>query len=290
MDLELLRTFIEVNRTRHFGEAAEALHVTQAAVSARIKQLESILGVQLFERLKRDIQLTPEGHRLLLHAEALLAGWQKARQEITAGGAKQQLSIGGTAGLWQTSLQEWLLDLRNEMPDVALITETHTTATLTRRLVTGLLDFAFMLEPPQVEALQLKEVALVQLIMVSSDADITVEEALNTEYLMTDWGIAHTVNHRRAFPEAPEPQLRIGQSAIALQHILNIGGSAYLPARLVTDDIATGQVHMVQDAPSFDYNVYGVYSMRSTKSALIKEALQLFDYKVDLDELREYGE
>ena len=290
MDLELLRTFIEVNRTRHFGEAAESLHVTQAAVSARIKQLESLLGVQLFERLKRDIQLTPEGHRLLQHAEALLAGWQKARQEITAGGAKQQLSIGGTAGLWQNSLQEWLLNLRQSMPDVALITETHTTATLTRRLITGLLDVAFMLEPPQVEALQLKEVALVQLIMVSSDSDVGVEEAMEKDYLMTDWGIAHTVNHRRAFPDAEEPQLRIGQSLIARQHLLDIGGSAYLPARLVTDDIATGQLYMVQNAPTFDYTVYGVYSMRSTKSALIKEALQLFDYKVDLDELREYAE
>lgn len=290
MDLELLRTFIEVNRTRHFGEAAESLHVTQAAVSARIKQLESMLGVQLFERMKRDIQLTPEGHRLLQHAESLLAGWQKARQEITAGGAKQQLSIGGTAGLWQNSLQEWLLDLRRSMPDVALITETHTTTTLTRRLVTGLLDVAFMLEPPQVEALQLKEVALVQLIMVSSDSDVSVEEAIENDYLMTDWGIAHTVNHRRAFPDAEEPQLRIGQSLIARQHLLDIGGSAYLPARLVTDDIATGQLHMVQDAPTFDYTVYGVYSMRSTKSALIKEALQLFAYKVDLDELREYAE
>jgi len=290
MDLELLRTFIEVNRTRHFGEAAESLHVTQAAVSARIKQLESMLGVQLFERLKRDIQLTPEGHRLLRHAETLLAGWQKARQEVTAGGAKQQLSIGGTSGLWQTSLQEWFIRLRQELPDVALITDTHTTATLTRRLVTGLLDVAFMLEPPQVEALQLKEVALVQLIMVSSDGEQSAEEALANDYLMTDWGIAHTVNHRRAFPDAPEPQLRIGQSAIAHQHILNIGGSAYLPARLVTDDIATGQLYMVQDAPTFEYTVYGVYTLRGTKSALIKEALQLFDYKVDLDELREYAE
>ena len=171
-----------------------------------------------------------------------------------------------------------------------MITETHTTATLARRLITGLLDVAFILEPPQVEALQLKEVALIQLIMVSSDSDLSVKEALANDYLMTDWGIPHTVNHRRAFPDAPEPQLRIGQSVIAHRHLLNIGGSAYLPARLVTDDIATGQLHMVQDAPSFDYTVYGGYAMRSTKSALIKEALQLFDYKVDLDELREYGE
>ncbi|WP_082880488.1 MULTISPECIES: LysR family transcriptional regulator [unclassified Oleiphilus] len=39
MDIELLRTFLEVKNTRHFGKAAENLYLTQAAVSARIKQL-----------------------------------------------------------------------------------------------------------------------------------------------------------------------------------------------------------------------------------------------------------
>ena len=73
MDLELLRTFLEVHRNRHFGRASETLHLTQAAVSARIKHLESLLGVQLFDRLRRDIRLTPEGNRLVRYAERLLA-------------------------------------------------------------------------------------------------------------------------------------------------------------------------------------------------------------------------
>ena len=89
MDLELLRTFLEVNRTRHFGEAAEALHLTQAAVSARIKQLESLLGVRLFDRLRRDICLTPEGHRLVRYADLLIAEWRKARQDVAVGRADQ---------------------------------------------------------------------------------------------------------------------------------------------------------------------------------------------------------
>ena len=112
MDIELLRTFMEVNRTRHFGEAAEALHLTQAAVSARIKQLESILGVRLFDRLKRDIRLTPEGHRLLRYADMLISGWRKARQDVSAGGAAQQLAIGGSVRLWDVALQDWFISLR----------------------------------------------------------------------------------------------------------------------------------------------------------------------------------
>nr|VUD34356.1 HTH-type transcriptional regulator hdfR [Raoultella sp. NCTC 9187] len=48
MDTELLKTFLEVSRTRHFGRAAEALYLTQSAVSFRIRQLENQLGVNLF--------------------------------------------------------------------------------------------------------------------------------------------------------------------------------------------------------------------------------------------------
>jgi len=288
MDIELLRTFLEVNRTRHFGEAAEALYLTQAAVSARIKQLESILGVKLFDRLKRDIRLTPEGHRLLRYADMLISGWRKARQDVSAGGAAQQLAIGGSVRLWDVALQEWFVTLRKQKPEVAIIAECHTPALLTRRLLDGLLDVAFMLEPAQLDVLQVRKVALVQLVLVTSETDHRVEEALGEGYLMVDWGLAHAVEHRRMFPDASEPHVRVGQAKIALTHLLHIGGSAYLPARIVADDIATGQLHIVQDAPTIELSAYAVYPVRSAKAPLIKEALSLFEYKVDLDELREY--
>ena len=83
-----MRTFLEVSRTCHFGRAADALHLTQAAVSARIKLLEGSLGVALFERTKREVRITPEGNRLKRHAELLLAEWRKARQDVTAGGGQ----------------------------------------------------------------------------------------------------------------------------------------------------------------------------------------------------------
>ena len=83
MDLELLRTFLELNRTRHFGRAAEALHLTQAAISSRLKSLESQLGVSLFQRNRRSMSLTPEGARLIRHAEAQIAAWRVARQDVS---------------------------------------------------------------------------------------------------------------------------------------------------------------------------------------------------------------
>ena len=70
MDIDLLKTFLEVSRTRHFGKAAENLYLTQSAVSFRIRQLEGLLGAELFTRHRNNIRLTASGMKLLPLAES----------------------------------------------------------------------------------------------------------------------------------------------------------------------------------------------------------------------------
>ena len=83
MDIGLLKTFLEVNRTKHFGQAAENLFLTQSAVSARIKLLEQTLGVPLFTRSRNNIELTPAGARLVKLADSIINTWNRARLEIS---------------------------------------------------------------------------------------------------------------------------------------------------------------------------------------------------------------
>ena len=166
MDIELLRTFLEVNRVRHFGQAAEALHVTQAAVSARIKQLETLLDVSLFDRTRRAVKLTPEGHRLRRHAERMLADWRKARQEVTAGGARHQLSVSSSPRLWDILLQKWLIELRRQQAELAITTYSLGPDAVIRQLLDGVVDLAFLLDPPQLDVLQVREVATLRLTLV----------------------------------------------------------------------------------------------------------------------------
>ena len=106
----MLRTFLELNRTRHFGRAAEALFVTQAAVSSRLRSLEEQLGVLLFERSSRKMTLTPEGGRLVRHAERLISAWRLARQDVSLAVDSEQLVIGRSLRLWDVLLQRWLHD------------------------------------------------------------------------------------------------------------------------------------------------------------------------------------
>ena len=276
MDLKLLSTFLEVKRTRHFGQAAQVLHLTQAAVSARIKQLEHILGVRLFDRLRRDIRLTPEGHRLVNHADLLIAEWRKARQDVALGGARQQLSVGGTLRLWDVVLQDWFHLLRRQEPQLAIIVESLPAEQLTRRLLDGVLDLAFMVEPPTLEVLQISPVGVIELLLVGSRPLANADAALSDEYLMVDWGVAHALEHRRLFPDAQEPQVRVSQSIMALAHLLDLGGFAYLPAPLVAGHLRSGRLHRVPDAPTIERPVAAIYPLRGAKTGLITKCLELF--------------
>ena len=276
MDIELLRTFLEVSRTRHFGQAAEAMFLTQAAVSARIKMLESLLGVSLFIRKKRDIQLTPEGNRLISRADRLISEWRKIRQEISAGGATQQISVGGSLRLWDVVLQHWLIRLRSALPELALIAESHTPELLTRKLLDGVLDLAFILEPPQLEVLQIEDVGTLALRLVSSKPDLTPEQALANDYLMVDWGLSHALQHRRLFPDAPEPQTRLASGTLSLHYLLELGGSAYLPESMLMPHIDENRLYWVADAPRIEHRIYAVFPVRSGRKALIDNVLEYF--------------
>lgn len=276
MEIELLRTFLEVNRTRHFGQAAAAMFLTQAAVSARIKALEEMLGVKLFIRDRRDIKLTPEGNRLISRADRLISEWRKVRQEISAGGASRQLSVGGSLRLWDIILQQWLVRMRAAMPQLALIAESHTPDLLTRKLLDGVLDLGFMLEPPQLELLQIRDIGGLSLRLVSSAAQTDLESALGDGYLMVDWGLTHTLQHRRLFPDAPEPQTRLASGSLTLHYLLVLGGAAYLPDSVVQPYIDEGRLHRVDAAPQIDHRIHAVYPVRSGRLELINNVLGHF--------------
>ncbi|MGB5334287.1 MAG: LysR family transcriptional regulator, partial [Woeseiaceae bacterium] len=265
MDLELLRTFLELNRSRHFGRTAEALFLTQAAVSSRLKSLESQLGVTLFERSRREMRLTPEGSRLVRHSERLIAAWRTARQDVSLADASEQLVIGGSLRLWDVLLQRWLHDLRLADKRLAIIAEAQTPEYLTRKLIDGTLDVAIMLEPAQLDIMHVREVATIEFILVSSHADLDLANAMAQDYIYVDWGLSFALDHRRTFPDAPESMTRVSHAKMAMEYITSLGGSAYLPRRMVGRDVELGLLHEIPDAPVFVRQAYATYPVRSPR-------------------------
>lgn len=101
MDVGLLKAFLEVHRSKHFGHAAKNLFISQSAVSARIRQLEDELGVRLFSRDRNNIELTAAGKKFLVYAENILNTWNRAKQEIAIPeGIDTFLSVAGLPSIW----------------------------------------------------------------------------------------------------------------------------------------------------------------------------------------------
>lgn len=276
MDIDLLRTFLEVYRTRHFGRTAENLYLTQSAVSARIRLLEETLGAPLFTRARNDIQLTPAGTRMLKYAEAILNAWNRARQDAALGEEdKVSLAIGASYSLWDILLQDWMHRLYGTMPRVALQAEAHGPEMLIRKLLDHALDVAFMFEPPQMAELEVREVALIRLIMVADRPDLTAREAVGNGYIMTEWGTSFAIAHARHFPDMPPPTVRMGLGRMALAFLLHNGGATYLAEQMVSEHLASGRLHRVDDAPVIDRQVYVVYPLASERKLLLEQALDL---------------
>ncbi|MEA2281735.1 MAG: hypothetical protein QOK21_2342, partial [Solirubrobacteraceae bacterium] len=82
MELRQLEYFVAVARHGQFTRAADALWVTQSALSQQIRRLEAELGVALLRRTPRGAEPTPAGEDLLVHAEAALAELARAREQL----------------------------------------------------------------------------------------------------------------------------------------------------------------------------------------------------------------
>lgn len=276
MDIELLRTFLEVDRTRHFGRAAANLCVTQSAVSARIRLLEETLGTALFVRERNNIELTPEGVRLKHHAETIVYAWTRARQESGLASAyTSALAVGAVWDLWDILLNEWLCAVRRGLPDTALKVESGTSDALLRKFMEGILDLAFVFEPPQVVDVEIREIATINLVMVSTRQAVSATDALGASYIMVDWGAAFSLTHARHFPDVPAPPIRMSLGTLALQHLRQMEGAAYLAERMLGSSPADGRLHRVKDAPVIERAAYAVFRPDSDREQLIRKALSL---------------
>lgn len=229
MDTELLRTFLEVRSTRHFGKAADNLCITQAAVSARIKQLEEVLGAALFLRNRNNIQLSREGERLVPHAETVLLALARARQEVQLGESdRQRLVIGVRSGIWGPPLQQKLHGLRAIYPDLVLSLESLEPGDMARKLLDRTLDLAILYESPGLQELDFIAIGELTLKLFRSGAG--PKGASDQVYL--DWGRGFARFHARHYGDAALPCLRTNLREVAVNYIAEHGGTCFLPANL----------------------------------------------------------
>ena len=274
MDIGILKTFLEVYRTRHFGQAADNLFLTQSAVSARIRLLEQTVGVPLFTRNRNNIELTAAGRKLLKHAETILTTWNRARQEIAIEDNSQiPLAVGGVPSMWDILLQHWLNDMLGRNPKLSVHAEVHGTEMLIKRLMDGLLDVVFMFEPVQMPEIVVEEVCPIRLVMISSRKDINAAQAVSESYVFVDWGTSFSITHAQHFPDIAPPKLHVQLGRLAHNYLVNCGGTAYLAEAMVQEELKKEQFFLVKDAPVIKRMAYAAFLPKSDQREIIETTL-----------------
>lgn len=153
MELRHLRYFIAVAEHLHFSRAAEALHIAQPPLSQQIQSLENELGVPLFVRTRRSVQLTPAGQAFLGEARKVIA---QAEHAVTVAqqahnGIVGQLDIGFVGTAMAEVLPTLLKAFRAQYPCIKTTLRNLVTTEQMQALHEGLIQVG-ILHPPLLDA------------------------------------------------------------------------------------------------------------------------------------------
>lgn len=267
MDLDLARTFLEIVRYGSLAGAAEKLHITQTAVTARVQKLEGLLGVTLFVRNRAGARLTADGEAFVVYANQLLQTWEAARRDVPRPeGLHQRLHIGGEVSLCNPLILSWAKVLRLQLTTHALSIQICDVASLLQQLEMGLLDAALVYQPAYWPGVQVEQLLEEKLIMVR-------RPDRPEPYVYVDWGEDYRRQHDAALPDKARAAISFNLGPVALHYILDNGGSGYFRTRVVQSYLDSGALERVPKAPEFSYPTYLVYS-RDRDSEALQHAIE----------------
>ncbi len=160
--LRQMRAFVEAYRLRNLTHAADAMHITQSAMSALIRQFEEELGVVLFERTPRVLRPTKAAENAYLRVEGILKGVAVLGQEMheRAGEAEAVLAFSCAPLLFSSIVAAVLADFKRLNPDVKTVTYDAIDSSLIQRVLDDEVEFCigfFEHEPEAIKRMPLLE-------------------------------------------------------------------------------------------------------------------------------------
>src|SRR5215471_13994007 len=155
LNLDQLRSLIEVVELGSFTKAAKRLHLTQPAISQQIRALERRCGLPLIERVGKSAFATPAGRELITHGRRIMADAEHAlaavrhHKEGTAG--RVHVGTGPTALVYL--LPPVLRKLRDAHPDIEVVVTSGTTHTISEGLLSNVVYIGFTALPVEAKEL-----------------------------------------------------------------------------------------------------------------------------------------
>ncbi|MNO79526.1 transcriptional regulator HdfR [compost metagenome] len=171
------------------------------------------------------------------------------------------LNVGGEISLVNPLMLNWVTRLREQMPSHAVHAEVGEGKQLQKQLELGLLDAALVFRPDYWPGMQVEQLLEEKLVLVS------VAERPEP-YVYIDWGDEFRRQHNAAMPDKAKAAVSFNLGPLALQYLLECGGSGYFRTRVVHAYLRSGVLRRVDKAPEFIFPTYLVYSREKDSPAL----------------------
>jgi DNA-binding transcriptional LysR family regulator len=253
MEIAQVEAFLAVGTFGGFRRAADALRVTQPAVSARIKGLEASLGVSLFQRGRGPLALSPAGRALRPHAEQLLQSVALARQAVhdlrpAAAGA---VRIAAALSICTYLLPDVLQRFQAAHPRVMITVRSGHSKEVLEMVLRGESDIglARSLHHPAVETLSLRDDPLMLVgparAWPSRSRRVRLEEVADRPLVFFDRGSSDWTLTQGLFRQAglvPNVALEVETIETAKKMVERGMGLAFLPHLAVANELARGRL------------------------------------------------
>jgi DNA-binding transcriptional LysR family regulator len=286
MEIRLLNTFKAVADAGSFTAAAARIHLTQAAVSVHIRQLEEEVGTPLFLRVNKKLYLTEAGRALLAHAERILGAHDAAKAEIAmlGGPTRARLHIGvASTAITVHPLPEILSHIKRQYALLDLSVIGGTSEWIIEQIIGGDRDVGLVSLPVEHSDIHTETLRSDRLVAVMNPRHrfararvISAEELTSEPLILGEKG----GNTRRLFDLFLEksglhPNIVMElQRTEAIVKMVELGfGVTVQPRGSVRTDVARGRVSAV---PVRDLNLKWEFGVAYLKSDYVAPALETF--------------
>ena len=260
MNTARLQAFIAVMQHKSVSKAAEQLHLTQPAISKRLRGLEQEFEVRLFDHIGRQVQPTAAAQRLLPQAERWLADYQEIRRSLSDTGQEiaGKLTIGTSHHIGLHHLPALLKGFVQKHPKVSLDVRFVDSEQAHQAVLAGELELAFLTLPPERHArLSYQEIWLDDLLFVAAPfhplaqaENLKLADLLPFPAILPNASTYTSQITLAAFAEQQlKPQVSMTNNPLeSIRMLVSIGlGWSALPRTLLNDELAV--LHLTDVAP-----------------------------------------
>jgi len=257
MDLDQLRTFIEVARLRSFSRAAEKVLRSQPTVSAQVRQLEQEYGQKFLDRTAKSVRLTPAGEMMLEYAKQMLALRSKSLEALSDCDSHPAgtLSIGANEGTFLYVLPQVFAKFHKKYPAVRISVYRNFSYKVIEKVEDGLIDLAVVTLPVKSPALEVVSIFREPLMLMVSSANplagrksVSLAELAQQPIVMPKTGSIRKMIEKHLRPHREHLCITMELSSVVMiKRFVGAGfGVSLICSTFARDNVQRGEVKLLK--------------------------------------------